>query len=72
MIPNLERCTAILISGSWIVVTGAEPSELEGWITLHLASYIKISARSTSIEAVKFLALPTDQGEPRFYTPWRK
>lgn len=69
MIPNLERCTAVYISGTWIVVTGAEPAE-EGWITLHLPSYIKISARAESIDAIKYQDLPTDQGEAQFYTPW--
>ena len=61
MIPNLERSTAVMISGTWIVVTAAEPSSLEGWISLSLPSYIKISVRADSIEALRYVELPQQE-----------
>ena len=59
MLPNIERANAVLIGGNWTVVSKAYPSDIDGWLTLETARFVKISVRESCIEAIRYQDLPT-------------
>ena len=69
-IPNLSRASAVQIGGRWTLIQSAKVSDLEGWVSLQLPGFTKISVRAKSIEAVRYQDLPVLPPKPVINTPW--